>query len=158
MKVAHTDNIPKFNKKKGGGFQSMGLSNAIFKAVMAKGYNLPTPIQRKAIPKILHGENVVATSRTGSGKSASFLIPIVEKLSSHSQIVGCRCLILSPTRELALQTSNFFREFAKCTDLKMATLVGGASLEGQFEILAQNPDVIIACPGRILHHVVSMSK
>lgn len=93
----------------------------------------------------------------GSGKSASFLIPIIEKLSSHSQIVGCRSLIICPTRELALQTAKFFKEFSKFTDLKMAVLVGGASLEGEFEILAQNPDIVIACPGRVLHHAVKFS-
>ncbi len=141
-------------KKKGGGFQSMGLSPAIFRAVMAKGYNLPTPIQRKAIPKILTGGNIVATARTGSGKTAAFLIPIIEKLSSHSQIVGARCVILSPTRELALQTAKFLRELAKNTDLRIGVIVGGASLEGQFEVLAQNPDIIIATPGRFLHHLV----
>ena len=144
----------KGRKKKGGGFQSMNLSPAMFRAVMSKGYNLPTPIQRKAIPKIRAGQNIVATARTGSGKTAAFLIPIIEKLSSHSQIVGARCVILSPTRELALQTARFFKELSRGSELRVAVIVGGASLEGQFEVLAQNPDVIIATPGRFLHHLV----
>jgi len=140
-------------KKKSGGFQSMGLTPPVFRAIMAKGYNLPTPIQRKAIPKIMSGANIVATARTGSGKTAAFLIPIIEQLKNHSQIVGARCVILSPTRELALQTEKFFRDLARNTDLRVGVIVGGASLEGQFETLAQNPDVIIATPGRFLHHL-----
>lgn len=74
----------------------------LFKAIKQRGYNLPTPIQRKAIPNILQGYNVIAMARTGSGKTGSFVIPIIEKLKSHSKIVGARCLILSPTREIAL--------------------------------------------------------
>jgi ATP-dependent RNA helicase DDX54/DBP10 len=89
-------------KKKGGGFQSFNLSPYVYKAIMTKGYNLPTPIQRRAIPNILQGYNVIAMARTGSGKTASFMIPIIEKLKQHSKIVGARCLILSPTREIAL--------------------------------------------------------
>jgi ATP-dependent RNA helicase DDX54/DBP10 len=75
---------------------------------------------------------------------------------SHSIVVGTRCVILSPTRELALQTAKFCRELAKNTDLRVAIIVGGASLEGQFEVLAQNPDIIIACIGRFLHHLVGI--
>jgi ATP-dependent RNA helicase DDX54/DBP10 len=132
----------------------MGLPRAVFKAIMQKGYNIPTPIQRKAIPKILSGANVVATARTGSGKTAAFLVPIIAKLAAHSQIVGARCIILSPTHELALQTSRFFKEFGRNTDLRVGVIVGGTALEKQFEVLAQNPDVIIATPGRFLHHIV----
>jgi len=117
------------------------------------GYKLPTPIQRKCIPNILEGNNIVAMARTGSGKTGAFLIPIIEKLKCHSQIVGTRCVILSPTREIAMQTATFFRQFAKFTDLRYALLVGGNEMETQFEKLAQNPDVIIATPGRLMHHL-----
>ena len=84
-------------KKKSGGFQSFNLSNFLFRAIMARGYNVPTPIQRKAIPVLLEGHNVVAMARTGSGKTAAFLIPLIEKLKAHSKIVGARGVILSPT-------------------------------------------------------------
>lgn len=140
-------------KKKGGGFQSYNLSNFLFRAIMAKGYKLPTPIQRKCIPNILEGQNIVAMARTGSGKTAAFLIPTIEKLKCHSQIVGARCVILSPSRELAMQTATFFKDFTKHTDLRYVLLVGGNDMETQFEKLAQNPDVIIATPGRLMHHI-----
>ena len=73
-----------------GGFQSYNLSNFLYRAIMAKGYRLPTPIQRKCIPSIMEGHNIVAMARTGSGKTGAFLIPIIEKLKCHSQIVGSR--------------------------------------------------------------------
>ena len=92
-------------------------------------------------------------ARTGSGKTAAFLIPAIEKLKCHSKIVGVRCVILSPTKEIALQTAAFFKAFAKFTDLKYVMLVGGNEMEIQFEKLAQNPDVIIATPGRLMHHI-----
>ena len=95
-------------KKKGGGFQSFNLSPFLFKAVMAKGYKVPTPIQRKTIPSLLEGHNIVAMARTGSGKTAAFLIPVIERLKAHSLIVGTRAVILSPTRELAMQTAAYF--------------------------------------------------
>ena len=92
-------------------------------------------------------------ARTGSGKTAAFLIPAIEKLKCHSKIVGARWVILSPTKEIALQTAGFFKAFTKFTDLKYVLLVGGNEMEIQFEKLAQNPDVIIATPGRLMHHI-----
>ena len=102
-------------KKKSGGFQSMGLSYEIFKGVMKKGYNVPTPIQRKTIPLILDGRDVVAMARTGSGKTAAFLIPLFQKLKARTAKSGARSLILSPTRELALQTLKFTRDLGRFT-------------------------------------------
>ena len=90
-------------------------------------------------------------ARTGSGKTGAFIIPAVEKLRSHSKIVGARCVILSPTREIALQTSIYFKQIAKYTDLSLVLIVGGADMENQFERLLLNPDVIIATPGRLMH-------
>lgn len=144
-----------FGKKKtksgGGSFESFNLSPEVFKAVKRKGYNLPTPIQRKAIPVILEGFNIIAMARTGSGKTAAFVIPIIEKLKQHSKIVGTRCLILSPTREIAMQTAYYFKQLAKFTDLTHILIVGGNDMEGQFERLVLNPDIIIATPGRLMH-------
>lgn len=96
-------------------------------------------------------------ARTGSGKTAAFVIPMIEKLKVHSAKVGARALILSPSRELALQTLKVVKEFGRGTDLKCVLLVGGDSLEDQFSFMAANPDIVIATPGRFLHLKVEMS-
>ncbi|XP_006874085.1 PREDICTED: ATP-dependent RNA helicase DDX54 isoform X1 [Chrysochloris asiatica] len=144
-------------KKKSGGFQSMGLSYPVFKGIMKKGYKVPTPIQRKTIPMILDGKDVVAMARTGSGKTACFLIPMFERLKTRSAQTGARALILSPTRELALQTMKFTKELGKFTGLKTALILGGDKMEDQFAALHENPDIIIATPGRLMHVAVEMN-
>ena len=141
------------NPKKAKGFRTFHFPEQIYQGIKNMGYKNPTPIQRKVIPEILSGFNIIAHSRTGSGKTAAFLLPALSQLHSHSKIVGARCLILSPTRELAHQTAMFCRKLGKFTDLRFALLVGGNELESQFEKLAQNPDIIIATPGRVLHHI-----
>ncbi|KAI4172058.1 MAG: hypothetical protein LQ343_003805 [Gyalolechia ehrenbergii] len=152
-----TSNLKGKNVKKGGGFQAMGLNVNLLKAITRKGFSVPTPIQRKTIPLVLDGQDVVGMARTGSGKTAAFVVPMVEKLKSHSAKVGARALILSPSRELALQTLKVVKEFGKGTDLKCVLLVGGDSLEEQFGSMAGNPDILIATPGRFLHLQVEMS-
>ncbi|KAF7217132.1 ATP-dependent RNA helicase DDX54 [Nothobranchius furzeri] len=144
-------------KKKSGGFQSMGLSFPVFKGVMKKGYKVPTPIQRKTIPMILDGKDVVAMARTGSGKTAAFLVPMFEKLKAPQAQTGARALILAPTRELALQTMKFTKELGKFTGLKTALILGGDSMEDQFAALHENPDIIIGTPGRLMHVVRDMN-
>mmetsp|Transcript_43271 Transcript_43271/g.139034 ORF Transcript_43271/g.139034 Transcript_43271/m.139034 type:complete len:961 (+) Transcript_43271:132-3014(+) len=141
-------------KIKPGSFQGLGIGHASYKAIMRMGYKMPTPIQRKTIPTILDGQDVVAMARTGSGKTAAFLIPVVERLLQHSVSVGFRAVALSPTRELAMQTAKFFRQLSKFTDLRCCLLVGGQAMEAQFEHLANNPDVVIATPGRLMHHIL----
>lgn len=115
--------------KKGGGFQAMGLNALLLKAIQQKGFKMATPIQRKAIPLLLQGEDVVGMARTGSGKTAAFVIPMIEKLKTHSAKVGARGIIMSPSRELALQTLKVVKEFGRGTDLRTILLVGGDSLE-----------------------------
>ncbi|KAG5447355.1 ATP-dependent RNA helicase ddx54 [Clonorchis sinensis] len=143
-------------KKKSGGFQVMGLSFSVFKGITKRGYKLPTPIQRKAIPLILSGRDVVAMARTGSGKTAAFLIPLFEKLQQH-MTTGPRALILSPTRELAIQTLNFTKQLGKFTTLSAAVILGGDKMEDQFAALHSSPDIIIATPGRLLHILMEMN-
>ncbi|WOL19882.1 hypothetical protein Cni_G28684 [Canna indica] len=140
-------------KAKSGGFESLGLCSEIFRGVKRKGYRVPTPIQRKTMPLILSGADVVAMARTGSGKTAAFLIPMLQKLRQHVPQAGVRALILSPTRDLALQTLKFTKELGRFTDIRTSLLVGGDSMENQFEELAQSPDIIIATPGRLMHHL-----
>ncbi|XP_062020335.1 putative DEAD-box ATP-dependent RNA helicase 29 isoform X2 [Rosa rugosa] len=145
-------------KAKSGGFESLNLSPNVFKAIKRKGYKVPTPIQRKTMPLILSGNDVVAMARTGSGKTAAFLIPMLERLKEHVPQGGVRALILSPTRDLALQTLKFTTELANFMDLRISLLVGGDSMESQFEELAQNPDIIIATPGRLIHHLTEIDE
>ncbi|KAM9734848.1 ATP-dependent RNA helicase DDX54 [Menidia menidia] len=144
-------------KKKSGGFQSMGLSYPVYKGVMKKGYKVPTPIQRKTIPLILDGKDVVAMARTGSGKTAAFLVPMFEKLKAPQAQTGARALILTPTRELALQTLKFTKELGKFTGLKTALILGGDRMEDQFAALHENPDIIIGTPGRLMHVIKEMN-
>ncbi|KAJ1915193.1 ATP-dependent RNA helicase dbp10 [Mycoemilia scoparia] len=140
--------------KKSGGFQSMGLMPNLFKAVLHKGFKVPTPIQRKTIPHILEGHDLVGMARTGSGKTAAFVIPMINRLKAHSAKVGIRSVILSPSRELALQTLKVCKELGKYTDLRAIAIVGGDSMEEQFTMLASNPDIVVATPGRFLHLMV----
>ncbi|XP_028791051.1 putative DEAD-box ATP-dependent RNA helicase 29 [Neltuma alba] len=140
-------------KAKSGGFESLGLSPNVYRGIKRKGYKVPTPIQRKTMPIILSGADVVAMARTGSGKTAAFLVPMLQRLNQHLPQGGVRALILSPTRDLALQTLKFTKELGHFTDLRVSLLVGGDSMESQFEELAQNPDIIIATPGRLMHHL-----
>lgn len=142
--------------KKGGGFQAMGLNANLLKAIARKGFSVPTPIQRKTLPVIMDDQDVVGMARTGSGKTAAFVIPMIEKLKNHSTTFGARGLILSPSRELALQTLKVVKELSRGTDLKAVLLVGGDSLEEQFGMMAGNPDIVIATPGRFLHLKVEM--
>ncbi|CAC5380122.1 DDX54 [Mytilus coruscus] len=120
------------------GFQSMGLSHSVYKGISRKGYKIPTPIQRKTIPLLIEGKDVVAMARTGTK-------------------TGARALILSPTRELALQTLKFTKELGKFTGLKAAVILGGDRMDDQFAALHENPDIIIATPGRLLHVLVEMN-
>ena len=111
--------------------------------IIKKGFKVPTPIQRKTIPWILQGRDVVAMARTGSGKTAAFIVPIVERLKVHSAKVGARCVILSPSRELAMQTMKVVKELGRYTDLRAIMIVGGDRLEDQFTQMATNPDVYV---------------
>ncbi|QGN17287.1 ATP-dependent RNA helicase DBP10 [Kluyveromyces marxianus] len=145
------------SKHKKGSFASFGLSKLVLVNISKKGFRQPTPIQRKTIPLILQKRDIVGMARTGSGKTAAFVLPMIEKLKVHSAKIGVRAVILSPSRELALQTHRVFKEFSKGSDLRSVLLTGGDSLEDQFGMMMGNPDVVIATPGRFLHLKVEMN-
>lgn len=147
---------PKVKKGSHGTFAGIGLSKGILNNIQRKGFKHPTPIQRKTIPLLLEGKDVVGMARTGSGKTAAFVLPMLERLKVHSARVGARALILSPSRELAQQTLKVVKEFSRGTDLRSVLLVGGDSLEDQFGYMMSNPDIIIATPGRFMHLKVEM--
>ena len=156
MAAYFTTNSALAKKAKAGTFSSFGLLNTILKNIAKKGYRQPTPIQRKTIPLIMENRDVVGMARTGSGKTAAFVLPMIEKLKAHSAKVGVRAVIMSPLRELALQTYKQVREFSKGTDLRLIVLIGGDSLEDQFLAMMLNPDIVVATPGRFLHLKVEM--
>ncbi|EGV64202.1 ATP-dependent RNA helicase dbp10 [Yamadazyma tenuis] len=149
-------NNPAVKKAKSGTFQSFGFSKFLIGNIIKKGFKQPTPIQRKAIPLIMDSRDVVGMARTGSGKTAAFTLPMVEKLKAHSAKSGSRAIILSPSRELALQTYKQVKEFSHRTDLRIMLLVGGDSLDDQFSAMMTNPDIIIATPGRFMHLKIEM--
>ena len=137
-----------------GSFQSMSLSRPILRGLAAMGFSEPTPIQTKTIPVALLGKDVVGGAVTGSGKTAAFIIPILERLLYRpKKIPTSRVAILMPTRELAVQCFNVAKKLASFTDVTFCQLVGGFSLREQESVLRQRPDVIIATPGRFIDHM-----
>ncbi|KAI9750196.1 MAG: nucleolar DEAD-box protein required for synthesis of 60S ribosomal subunit [Chaenotheca gracillima] len=137
-----------------GSFQDMSLSRPVLKGLAAVGFSEPTPIQSKTIPVALLGKDVVGGAVTGSGKTAAFLVPIIERLLYRpKKVPTSRVAILMPTRELALQCFNVATKLASFTDIKICKLIGGYSLREQESELRQRPDVIIATPGRFIDHM-----
>ena len=131
-------------------FSQYNFLPAIQKSLEALGFNRPTDIQFKAIPNIAKGEDVMAVAATGTGKTAAYAIPIIQKLAtSNRRYKGIRALVLAPTRELAVQIHGVFESIGKETDLLMVALVGGVEQEGQIRQLGEEADVVVATPGRI---------
>ncbi len=128
-------------------FTALGLGDRIAYAVQQKGYENPTPIQAQAIPVVLAGKDVIGSAQTGTGKTAAFSLPILQRLGTHGPI---RCLVLEPTRELALQVEESFKEYSKFTDLRTTVIYGGVGYGKQREDLAHGMDILVATPGRLL--------
>ena len=134
-------------------FSDLGLSREILSATSDAGYTEPTPIQAQAIPHILGGQDVLGCAQTGTGKTASFTLPMIDMLSrGRARARMPRSLILTPTRELATQVSENFETYGKYHKLTMALLIGGISLDDQTRKLDRGVDVLIATPGRLLDH------
>lgn len=134
-------------------FEELGLSTSILKAVADAGYSEPTPIQRRAIPYVLQGRDVLGCAQTGTGKTAGFTLPMIDILSQgRARARMPRSLILEPTRELAAQVAENFEVYGKYHKLNMALLIGGVSFVDQSRIIDRGADVLIATPGRLLDH------
>ncbi|MFT5254032.1 MAG: ATP-dependent RNA helicase RhlE [Flavobacteriales bacterium] len=133
-------------------FKSLGLSDALLKAISKKGYTTPSPIQQKAIPRILERKDVLASAQTGTGKTAGFALPILQILSEekilHQRPI--RSLILTPTRELAAQVLQDFKDYGEFTDLRSTVVFGGVGANPQIRTLRQGVDILVATPGRLL--------
>jgi ATP-dependent RNA helicase RhlE len=129
-------------------FARLGLSSAMLEGVKAMGYVEPTPIQLRAIPLILQGQDVIGSAQTGTGKTAAFALPILSQLGHHEP--QPRVLVLEPTRELAAQVETAFRDFARFSALRVAVVFGGVGYGQQREALRKGVDVLVATPGRLL--------
>jgi len=147
-------------------FESLGLSTEILRAISEKGYNTPTPIQQQAIPLILEGRDIMGGAQTGTGKTAGFTLPLLQRLIStaapHKGRRPLRALILTPTRELAAQVHESVQTYGRHLPLKSAVVFGGVSINPQKQKLIKGVDILVATPGRLLDHVgqrsVDLSK
>ena len=134
-------------------FETLGLSDTLLRAVSDVGYTAPTPIQEQAIPVVLMGRDVLGCAQTGTGKTASFTLPMIEILAEgRTRARMPRSLILEPTRELAAQVADNFVTYGRHNKLSMALLIGGVSFSDQEAALDRGVDVLIATPGRLLDH------
>lgn len=142
---------PEDNAASGEEFTALGLSPDIVRAVVEKGYTIPTPIQAQAIPTILMGRDVLGAAQTGTGKTASFTLPMIEILAQgRAKARMPRSLVLAPTRELAAQVADNFVTYGKYHKLSMALLIGGETMDEQIRKLDRGVDVLIATPGRMM--------
>lgn len=134
-------------------FSKLGIQPDLVRACDSLGYIEPTPIQTKAIPVILSGSDVIGCAETGTGKTAAFLLPIVQRLSETNADLGIRVLIVAPTRELTLQIETAYRQIALKTSPRCVAVIGGANMQRQRDALRRGAGVVIATPGRLLDHV-----
>ena len=135
-------------------FNTLGLSPELKQAIESKGYNDPSEIQQQAIPSILQGNDIMAGAQTGTGKTAAFALPILQRLQNdESKRRRVRALVLVPTRELASQVGDSFRSYGKNLRFRTSTLYGGVSIKTQIDKLKKGVDIVVATPGRLLDHL-----
>jgi superfamily II DNA/RNA helicase len=134
-------------------FTQFNFNPNISKALQACGYDKPTPIQMRSIPDILDGKDLVASAQTGTGKTAAFILPALQRLSLAKSTIKPRVLVLTPTRELAAQIIDAAGKYGKFMNFNMVTLVGGTSYRQQLKGLSRPCDIIVATPGRLLDHM-----
>jgi ATP-dependent RNA helicase RhlE len=137
-------------------FEELGLVPPLLKALAAEGYTAPTPIQLQAIPFALAGRDVQGIAQTGTGKTAAFALPILQRLAANPKRVGpggCRVLVLSPTRELASQIADSFRVYGKFMNLKSTVMFGGVPKGRQARAMQMGVDILVATPGRLMDHM-----
>ncbi len=144
-------------------FSDLGLAPEILRAVTDEGYTRPTPIQQKAIPLVLAGQDIMGGAQTGTGKTAAFTLPILQRLLPHASSSPSparhpvRALILAPTRELALQVFESVKAYSKHTPLRAMCAFGGVDIKPQIEELRRGVEILVATPGRLLDHVEQKS-
>ena len=137
------------------GFASLGLAAPLVAAVSALGYEEPTPIQREAIPVLIAGHDMLGQAATGTGKTAAFALPLLNKLSEDTKTNRgkARALVLVPTRELAMQVAEALHKYAKGSNLNVVPVYGGAPMDHQIRALRRGAEVVVGTPGRVLDHL-----
>ncbi len=139
-------------------FEELNLAPAILKAVLEQGYDTPTPIQAQAIPSVLEGKDLLGGAQTGTGKTAAFTLPLLQRLSTEPRLTNrrgvnaVRALIMTPTRELAAQVEESVRVYGKYLDLTSMVMFGGVGMGAQIDKLRRGVDILVATPGRLLDH------
>ena len=131
-------------------FAELGLSDAVLAAVDHLGYTEPTPVQAQAIPLVLQGRDIIAAAKTGTGKTAAFSLPSLDVLARAERKKAPAMLVITPTRELAMQIQEVCQTIARTRGLRVANVVGGVKIEPQIDRLARGVDVLIATPGRLI--------
>ncbi len=144
-------------------FNELGLSPEILRAVTESGYTTPTPIQAQAIPVVLAGRDVMGGAQTGTGKTAGFALPILQRLQPQANTSPSparhpvRALILAPTRELAIQVEAAIKEYGKYTGVRSTCVFGGVDIRAQLPIVRAGVEILVATPGRLLDHIEQKS-
>jgi len=139
------------------GFEEFDLHPSVMAGIRVAGYSVPTPVQARAIPLIMQGRDVIGLAQTGTGKTAAFVVPILERLRRDRQ--GClRALIISPTRELAEQTCEVVNSLGSRTGLKGMAVYGGVNMDQQVRGLIRGVDIVAACPGRFTRLCCSQQR
>jgi ATP-dependent RNA helicase RhlE len=131
-------------------FTALGLSPAIVRAIVDEGYETPTPVQTEVVPRALLGRDVLAGAQTGTGKTAAFVLPILQHIAESKRTGEIRALILTPTRELAAQIAERISAYGRFLDVRHAVIYGGVSQRPQEEAMRRKPDILVATPGRLL--------
>ncbi len=131
-------------------FAELGLSETLLNAVAEEGYEKPSPIQTRAIPPVLDGEDVMAAAQTGTGKTAAFTLPLLQRLQDDGRVGHVRALVITPTRELAAQVEDSVRRYGKHSGLRSCVVFGGVKINPQIERLKRGVEILVATPGRLL--------
>ena len=147
--VSDTKEFPKTDN----GFLDFGFNESILNSIKNKGYKCPTPIQKAAIPELMLGRDLLGQAQTGTGKTAAFALPLIEKLENNKEI-NAKVLVMTPTRELATQVADSFKSYsAESTNLRTVAIYGGTDFRNQISSLKRKTDVVVGTPGRIMDHI-----
>ena len=153
LKIVSEDKIPRQEEVINNGFARFGFNKSILNSLENKGYKSPTPIQKAAIPELMLGRDLLGQAQTGTGKTAAFALPIIEKLENNKES-NAKVLVMTPTRELATQVADSFKSYsAESSNLRTLAIYGGTDFRYQISSLKRKTDIVVGTPGRIMDHI-----